>query len=33
MTLSDVAGVVGLGWDTVKDIVRPQLEKAVTPAR
>ena len=33
MTLSDVAGVVGLGWDTVKDIVKPQLRKAVTPAR
>ena len=33
MTLADVAGVVGLGWDTVKDIVRPQLEKAVTSAR
>ena len=33
MTLADVAGVVGLSWDTVKDIVRPQLEKAVTPAR
>ncbi len=33
MTLADVAGVVGLSWDTVKDIVEPQLRKAVTPAR
>jgi len=33
MTLSDVAGVVGLSWDTVKDIVTPYLKKAVTPAR
>ena len=33
MTLADVAGVVGLSWDTVKDIVKPQLRKAVTPAR
>ena len=33
MTLADVAGVVGLSWDTVKDIVQPQLRKAVTPTR
>lgn len=33
MTLADVAGVVGLSWDTVKDIVKPQLCKAVTPIR
>lgn len=33
MTLADVAGLVGLSWDTVKDIVRPQLARAVTPAR
>ncbi len=33
MTLSDVAGVVGLSWDTVKDIVTPYLKKAVTPTR
>lgn len=33
MTLADVAGVVGLSWDTVKDIVKPHLRKAVTPAR
>lgn len=33
MTLADVAGVVGLSWDTVKDIVKPYLKKTVTPAR
>ena len=31
--MADVAGVVGLSWDTVKDIVKPYLKKAVTPAR
>ena len=33
MTLADVADATGLGWDTVKDIVRPFLRKAVTAAR
>ena len=33
MTLADVAGVVGLSWDTIKDIVAPHLRQAVTPAR
>ena len=33
MTLADVAGVVGLSWDTVKDIVKPHLKRAVTSAR
>ena len=33
MTLADVAGIVGLSWDTVKDIVGPYLKKAVTAAR
>jgi hypothetical protein len=27
MTLADVAGVTGLGWDTVKEMVRPYLER------
>ena len=33
MTLADVAGVVGLSWDTAKNIVKPYLRKTVTPAR
>jgi transposase len=33
MTLSDVASVVGISWDTAKDIVTPYLKKAVTPTR
>lgn len=27
MTLSDLAAITGLGWDTVKDIVKARLEK------
>jgi len=25
--LSDVAGLLGLGWDTVKDLVKERLER------
>ena len=27
MTISDLAAITGLGWDTVKDIVKARLEK------
>ena len=33
MTLSDVAGVVGLSWDTVKNIIKPYLKKTVKATR
>ena len=33
MTLADVAGLLGLSWDTVKDIVKPYLKKAVKSTR
>lgn len=27
MTISDLAAITGLGWDTIKDIVKSRLEK------
>jgi hypothetical protein len=27
MTISDLAAITGLGWDTVKDIIKARLEK------
>ena len=33
MTLADVADTTGLSWDTVKDMIKPLLQKTVDDLR